>query len=82
MAGAMQDTQNGRKMVHYFNEYTFPCPYKDTDVSPKKAFREANELLDLLNSRSPNFARAHTHRQARALWEPLRSELPCRMHML
>jgi hypothetical protein len=36
----------------------------------------------LLNSRSPNCARAHTHRQARVLWEPLRSELPYRMHML
>jgi hypothetical protein len=36
----------------------------------------------MLNSRSPNRARAHTHRHARALWEPLRLELPCRMHML
>jgi hypothetical protein len=36
----------------------------------------------LLNSRSPNRARAHTHRHVRALCEPLRLELPCRMHML
>jgi hypothetical protein len=36
----------------------------------------------VLNSRIPNRARAHTHRQVRALWEPLRLELPCRMHML
>jgi hypothetical protein len=36
----------------------------------------------LLNSRSPSRARTHTHRHARALWEPLRLELPCRMHML
>jgi hypothetical protein len=37
---------------------------------------------NLLNSRSPNCARAHTHRQVRALLEPLRLELPCRMYML
>jgi hypothetical protein len=48
-----------------------------------KEGHDTNNLdATLLNSRSPNCARAHTHRQVRALWEPLRSELPCRMHML